>query len=405
MIVSPTRIESSPESTGRIRYSATIEYDEANVAPEELWFEFPEAFAGDLVPSGNPWLTALFPLAARLGGRLKIADPVDPVLLEGAFENFRIWHGWDNAFHIPSIEAPLRTSDGREAGTRVGTFFSGGVDSFFSLLDNDAHPHYMRPVDDIITIWGFDIPLNRPDQIAIASEQLDCVAAELGKTRVEAWTNLRHTRLKELDWGRHVHGSAVLSVGQCLETRYSRLLLPSSYSTRHMHPWGSHAVVDPNFSTSTMRIRYAGGPFGRMEKIAFIKDSPVVHKYVRVCWQGGGAENCSVCEKCVRTMAAFAGYNVLSKCTAFDVTQFSLDRLRAAQTYDEHNIQDFAILLECMPATAAPELRAALAECIQSNRRRYARIHTFEKLEMTPLIGWLFGHYKRRFVTQKRRSS
>ena len=404
MIVSSTRIERSPLDSSRIRHSVTVTYDDGKVQPEEWWFECAESTANNLTVTGNPWLAALLPLAAHLGGPLRIADAVDPLLLDGAFEALRLWNAWDRASHIVPIEVETYSRETHPSGKRIGSLFSGGVDSFFALLDNDNRPGIRPPVDELITVWGLDVPLERPDQIAIVQAKLDRIANQLGKSRVEVWTNVRSTRLAMLDWGRYSHGCALFAAGHFLEDRYWRLLVPSSYSIRHMNPWGSHIVVDPLFSSSRMRLKYASGHFARMEKVGFIKDFPIALENVRSCWRHGQGTNCSKCEKCLRTMLAFAGHGALDKCTAFDARQFSLEDLRNLRTNDEHNILDFDVILEGMPQDADPELRSALETCIARNRSHYTRLRKFERLEMTPWVGWLFGHYKRTVVAPKKRT-
>jgi len=54
-----------------------------------------------------------------------------------------------------------------------------------------------------------------------------------------------------------------------------------------------------------------------------------------------------------------------------------------------------------IPEDGQLELRSSLMGCISTNQRRYSRIRLFERLERLPKVGWLFGHYKRAFVTRK----
>lgn len=55
---------------------------------------------------------------------------------------------------------------------RVGAFFSGGVASFFTLLRTDAGGADGRTVDDLITVWGFDVPPSKPEAYARMSVSL-----------------------------------------------------------------------------------------------------------------------------------------------------------------------------------------------------------------------------------------
>ena len=98
-------------------------------------------------------------------------------------------------------------------------------------------------------------------------------------------------------------------------------------------------------------------------------------------------------------MIAFASYGVFDKLTAFDTAQLSMDKLRRQRARDEEEIDYFDIKL---PDGANDELRAALAECVAQNRRYFRKLRRYERLEMVPWIGWLFGYYKRNVVAKRR---
>jgi hypothetical protein len=403
MFVEGTRIGPSPAGDGRVRYSTVVRFDDEKLAPEEYWFDFPEVCANDLRPSGNPWLALLAAAAGKLNEPLRLADPVDPLLLEGMHENLRVWRGWYPAMSDVQIEAPIIPRPIPKIGGRVVSFFSGGVDSFFTVLYRNSGKSQLAQVDELITVWGFDVPLDKTQVIAESRANLDAAATQLQRPRLDVWTNIRATRLNDIDWGNYIHGGALAAVGLCLESRYRQCLIASSYSTNNLQPWGSHAVTDPNFSTLNLRFVHDGAAFERLQKIGLLKDHPVALDHLRTCWRSTTSKNCSECESCLRTMMAFACFGALEHCRTYDVSKFSVEKIRTMRAKDEVTIRDFEMIyLRVMPPETPPEIREALEYAIAQNRRYYARLRWLERMEHKPWIGWIFGIAKRNFVMDKK---
>ena len=403
MRVSATTIAPSPAGYGRVRYAATIEYDTNASPPEILWFDVQTSAALELRPSGNPWLCALLTVAMMRGETLHIADGVDAQLLEGAHTIQHIWTGWDPTMKAIAIECPIIHDASPKQEPHVGSFFSGGIDSFHTVLYHDAHAGLLPRVDELITVWGFDIGVGNETEISIARKNIDSAAKALDRPRIEIWTNIRETRVEDYNWGRYTHGGALTAVAHMLAPRFTRVLIPGSYSTRNMYPWGSHAVTDPLWSSQNLHFTYDGVGFSRTQKIRFVKDYPVALNHVRTCWENRSAENCSACGKCVRVMTILASMGALDRCQAFDKSKFSIDLIRNTIAHDEQDIENYEIVMKDMAHDAPQELREALNECVTRNRQYYKRLRRFERLEWTPLVGWLFGRYKRAYVLDKSR--
>ena len=401
MEVSETRIQESPAGEDRIRYSATVSYDDGKREPEEFWFDVPRQFSDALQPSGNPWLAAVLPIAAKINEPVRLVEPVDPRVYEGVLEVLQVWNTWEpDTMHIPKIEAPLAPRISNEPMGRIGSFFSGGVDSFFSAIYHDDLPEGMPRVTDLISCWGFDIPLKHTDEIASARKSLDKAAEALGKTRIDVWTNIRKTRIDDYDWGRYTHGCALAAVALMLEPRFWRVQIPSTWgpSGEELFAWGNHVLTQPKFSSQRMQIVFDGIAFGRTDKIAYLKDNAVAMNHIRSCWKTRGANNCSVCGKCMRVMIALTAHGARGRCTTFDWNNFSYEKLRAFRISDEFDTHNFFTMMLALPKGTDPELLAAMKDCVEQNQRYYKRLRRFEKLEYTRFIGWAFGHYKRRRV-------
>lgn len=312
------RVDNARE--GRVRLVGEVRYDDRVDTTEMYWFDVPERYAGDFSATGNPWLVCLAPLAATLGQTLRLSLPVDRLLCRNVREVLAIWRSWYPELH--PIEVTGETIDGlpEVPGERTASTFSGGVDSFFTAV-RSTEPGALA-VDDLITIAGFDIPLSNLSAFERRRSRLAEAASELGKTLVDVVTNLRQTRLKQVDWATLWHGAGLASVGLALEGRYRRMLIASTHPYFDVLPLGSHPLTDPLFSTSRTEILHDGAAYTRAEKTEYLSKSAIALRNLHVCYRAASDRNCGACEKCLRTMATL---DVLGKLPAAET--FSADRV------------------------------------------------------------------------------
>lgn len=314
-------------SASRVRLTGTVAYDDRPGQTEDYWFEVPEEYGDSITESGNPWLTCLAPMAAKLGEPLRIPLPADALLLRNVREVMAVWKGWYPEVTVVPVDAPTAgPAPAREVG-KTGLFFSGGVDSFFSLFHNERPNPWSIPADDLIAIHGFDIPLAGQGTFAKHAENMQRSAAEAGKALVIVRMNLRSTRLREVSMAGLWHGCALASVGLLLEKRYATLLVAASDDYAQLLPWGSHPLTDPLLSTSATRVIHDGAAFTRWDKLEFLSRFDVVLRSLRVCSRNEFEQNCANCEKCVRNMIILDVLGVLDRCTTFPVRKLDLSKV------------------------------------------------------------------------------
>lgn len=119
-------------------------------------------------------------------------------------------------------------------------------------------------IDDLVSVWGLDIPLENADGCRRMRNVLEEAAAEFGMEPVAVATNLHATNWWHwADWGAVGHGAALASLGLALERRYQKLLIPSTHRYDLLAPWGSHPLTDPLLSTRWMEIIHDGTEFSR----------------------------------------------------------------------------------------------------------------------------------------------
>jgi hypothetical protein len=370
MRVQAIELAISPRAPGWRRLRARVEYDAPNHDAEEYWLDVPAEHAQALVDTGDPWLAWLAPVALTLGESLSIDTPVDAKLLMGVREVVRIWAGWYPHLRAVNIRAPMATGGGvQRRADRVGSFFTGGVDSFFSALrDRES----ADAIGALIFVWGFDIELANDTAWRTALASNDAAAKELGLPLVPVVTNLRETRFRQTDWTRLSHGAALAGVAQALGGTFHTVLIPSSASLRDLRPWGSHPETDIMFSSARTRIVHDGAEWRRAEKTEVVARSEVALRHLRVCYESPDGTNCGRCKRCYRTMLALETVGALGRCATFDPGALDLDRASRIFCRDDTDAdrKQFGFVREL----AVREGRTDITRAIDVSFRRSARM-------------------------------
>jgi hypothetical protein len=388
-----------PAGSGRVRVRGEVKYQSGG-PPEVYWFEVPERCAPFLSTSGNLWLVALLPLAATLGEPLRICLPVDRTLFEGAQEVTRVWECWFSgarsrsantagvnvAPHPVSIEADTLQADDQTPG-RVASFFSGGVDSFFTLLSHSdpSHPAGEIPIDDLLCVWGLDVPLTNPTAFGRMRDTLQRAADEIGKELIDISTNIRETRFGLVDWGYMGHGCALISAAFVLEQRFRKLLIPSAGGYHDLAPWGTHPLTDPLLSTRRTQAIHDGAACNRVEKTHYISQSALAMRSLRVCWRSQSDQNCGVCEKCYRTMITLALLGALERCSTFPGSKVETDKVARIYCGDGHIIERYQDIRELAVAKGRTDLTKAIDYCMHRTLRIKKWRAVARSFDTTPL--------------------
>jgi hypothetical protein len=174
--------------------------------------------------------------------------------------------------------------------------FSGGVDSFYTLLRSGHEVQYL------VFVIGFDMGLGDVERAATFGASLRAVAAAAGARPVVIRSNIReHPVFASVSW-EHSHGGALAAIGHLLSGVAGQLLISSSHSRDDVIPWGSHWMTDEFWSSERLRVIHVGAELLRRQKLTRIAAEPIVREHLRVCWENQTPTgNCSRCEKCIRT--------------------------------------------------------------------------------------------------------
>lgn len=257
-----------------------------------LWFESADI---ELQPAAEAFGSAMLIPSLLSGRSLTIDEDVSRKWLSNVEQLLEIFHQW---WGYPKLmpKARATVSDQRAEVESTALFFSGGVDSFFTLLRSNLK------IDLLATVQGFDIPLQDAIRINALRSSLECVVAETGVRSIIICTNLReHPEFARASW-EQTHGAALGAVAHTLGGHIDRMLISSSYAYVNQIPWGSHPRTDPLWSSDRLKIVHYGAEFERIDKLQAIANEPLVRRHLRVCWENRTPKgNCSECENCIRT--------------------------------------------------------------------------------------------------------
>lgn len=360
--------EGGSGSIDRVRLSARVEYRRLS-DPETIWWEVDSAYGDAFSLTSDSFLACLFPLACLLGESIELDSPVSAELVEQCHQVMSVWQGWYPWLKWIGI-SPSSFSQAKDAGdgpdTRItAQFFSGGADSFFTLL------HAPPPIapHDLIQVFGFDIPLESPEENDVRLNRAKAISRTLEKNVVEVKTNLMKTSFRLVPWGKISHGAAFAAVAHALSNRYKCAIISSSHDNHHLIPWGSHPVTDPLFGTKRTRILHYGADFTRVEKLRFLSGFDLALDNLHVCYHEASARNCGRCEKCLRTMISLDLLGKLDDVRSFPVNPNPLEDYLAI-SLERKNARIFARELSAMALERGrPETAKRIDEAISRGQK------------------------------------
>jgi hypothetical protein len=305
------------------------------------------------------------------GGTLTIDAPISARLLRNQAEFQALQSFWSSQwpFGLPplreiEVSAPARMAAGPSRPGRVATFFSGGVDSWASVLGNPE-------VTDLIFARGVDLVPGWPQHEAIADEieaRLREAANGLGLRLHVVETNARLLSDPLVRWETYA-ASALAAIALFFEPLFERVLIANDIDFRRQIPLGAAQLIDHLWSTEDLEIVDWGGRFNRTERLERIVDHPLVQRTLRVCWLNpGGTYNCGRCGKCLLTMIALEAIGARGKVHTFP-TELDLTRLAENPIAVPLQLIFWQELLETTRRAGRPDLEGPVTAHVEAGRR------------------------------------
>lgn len=330
-----------------------------------LWFHTSATAVSGLL---DPFLAACLVPAMKRGQPVYLHGPASAAFLaqipaiQRVFQLYRadVYHADRGRLRpVPVVadeDAPV------VVGPAAASFFSAGVDSFYTALTRrDA-------IDTVLFVDDFDARFADTEREAVA-DNAAAAAGRLGLRLVRVGTNAKDLLMSGLSsswpatsW--RMTGASLLEAVALLHAPTAgRVIHPSSEAVGYHTPFGGGPWLDPLYSAGGQVIEHDDIFVNRLEKIRAIAGEPVVQEHLRVCWQP--TLNCGRCPKCVRTMLALEALGVRDRFVTFPPTTSEelaervvvsgrADPGATARFYDE--IDDYLD-----DSGHRPELRAAIA--------------------------------------------
>lgn len=296
---------------------------------EKLWFRFPEALSPYLTDRYDPFLAALLPLAMKTKSRLILRGPTSKRLMAQSRQIMKIFSGWYEDLIPIDIQARSIHVNSNKSKA-VASFFTCGVDSFYTVLNNMERYENESKISHLIFVHGFDIKINNQYLFDIVKNEITAVAKSLNLDPVFVSTNLRKITDPHTRWLEHQFGAALASVGLCMTSFFRSIYIPSSVAFSDLFSEGSHPIVDPLWSNEHTQFIHDGNEANRYQKVQWqLSKSESAMNYLRVCWKNpDNVYNCGNCAKCLRTKIDLILAGALERCGTLD-DDFNIKRYAA----------------------------------------------------------------------------
>lgn len=380
------RIEDLKSETreDRARVTATVIWEDSDKRPQEIYYETTQKFGEYLSCDPHAFLVgALLPAIHYGEKRIAIESPICPELRNGLMTAIAWFQEWSLVDHSVRIEASSETRYPMTIDPRAGAFLSGGVDSLAILCLNrrDFPKDHPSAFKDGLFVHGFDIGgLAEADKemasYRLALESVRKMAEDADLALIPVFTNVRHLYDDVHFWIYQFHGAALASVAHAFSGRLSRASISSAYKIPNLRRKTTHPLIEPNYSSTNLRIMLEGIRYSRLERVELISNWPIALDNLRVCTLNPpGCLNCGECEKCIRTMLELLALGKLDESNAFpyqDVRPEMIEDINLTGDYQDAWYGDLVPLLTDWG-------RFDLVEIIQTKRQEFRKRLAWEE--------------------------
>ncbi|HWC49147.1 MAG TPA: hypothetical protein VG448_09730 [Solirubrobacterales bacterium] len=340
--------------------------------PFRLWIKGQGGEATEVTPHADSALALGLVPAMRQGGVLSVEGEISPRVMRMQREFQGIERAWSQKWFSEeppleevTVEAGLRPAPMPSGEGRVAAFFSGGVDSWATLLSEPE-------ITDLIFVKGVDIlPSLTPLHVGLGQRVetvLREVAEELGKQLHVVELNIREFSDPLIAWG-FFFNSALCAVALYFEPLFDRVLIPSDTNHANQPPYGSSRMIDGLWSSEALEIVDHGGKLTRFERIRMIAQQPLVQRSLRVCYMNHDrAYNCGRCAKCNLTVICLEAMGVRDRFTTFP-SEFDSTVLEDYTPGEQIALVLWEECLEGIDACGRDDLAAVVRPVVERGRR------------------------------------
>jgi hypothetical protein len=345
----------------RVRSCATVLWEDSGRPDQDIYFETDETFAEAITCNPHAFIVACTMPAMHFGEkRIYVDAEICPELQDGLITAMSLISNWFDWYKLDSsivrIEAKQQKKILFPSKTpRAGFLFSGGIDSLATLRGNRVHypPEHPGFIKDGLLIYGLEV--RDPKEFDHVLKSVFILARDAGVTLIPVYTNIKDLGPEngkvfwEDFWIHEFMGATFSATAHAFSKRLSSLSINSCHDIPNLMPYASHPLLNPNFSSSDLKIRHEGIHLSRYEKTKLISDWDLALQHLRVCnrteFYTDNTLNCGLCEKCVRTMLALEGSGALERTTAFPVNHLTQELVDEAVQLKENTLPLYGELL------------------------------------------------------------
>ncbi len=361
------------ENSGRTRSSSVIEWEDNDRPPFEMFFEWDRRpDDGDRADPHSFLLGSILAAWRRGERRIAVDGEICPRLRDGLDAAQQILSLWFRLEREPVVLEPSEGFHPRsDRSSRAGLFLTGGVDSLSILHSNrrdftERHPASFREAIYVPRLsFAEHVPserslnLTRRQEDAIASI---CRETDLAFSRLDA--NFRLFDPDTLMVAAQEQAALLSGAAHAISERVGSVSLASSHDTTHLYPWGTHPLLDPQYSSTALEFRHEGLGLTRTEKLEAMEQWSVAHDNLVVCFEGplpAGQLNCGKCEKCLRTMTALLINGSLERFKVFGSPEVTVEKIQAIDFGYHSELFDWLWVSFADPLKRAGRVRLARA--------------------------------------------
>lgn len=329
----------------------------------QMFFRVENKYKSFIYADATPFLASLLLVCMKKHENITIEGVISKKILKTLPEIMRVVEKWNVGFKKISVKVS-HTSGSSSSPKATGSFFTGGIDSFYSYLKNK------KSITHLVLIHGFDIPLKNTN---FFSEVINTVKKIIKKEKIDLLiveSNYREIIEPVLEWEWNL-GSALGAVGLLLRNGLKNVYIPSGMRWDQLCPYGTHPDLDPLWSAEKFRIIHDGCEYSRLEKMFIsVSKSPLALKYLRVCCHTiKNNYNCNQCFKCIQTKIELLCADALHKAKTFDqtITPSLIKKVYYNRSLNYHLFGEEA-LTYLKKYNRYPQLQKALKESLKESK-------------------------------------
>jgi hypothetical protein len=253
------------------------------------------------------------PIAMRLGKNLHIEGVGSRQATANALRMSEIWETWLPG-HFSTVQVSFdhyedpRENSAADPGTLV--FYSGGVDSTFSLLARLKEGKQQT----LLTVHGMDYKQDDDKRFAALVEKTKVFSRTAGEESILVKANARDIYKKHRvnpESGEVAFIFNLSGAGFLFSERFGQVCIAADYTLAQeylAHPYGSNSATNPLFASGTTSLITCDTTVSRFDKAAILATAPDALAALSFCKRYKfRPHNCGLCQKCLRTKLMFLG--------------------------------------------------------------------------------------------------